>query len=471
MSEVITKEVAVSMTLNGIDYVGTVSVKHSSMGYSGSIIELNTYDGINDFVLHDDFRIGEVSDLIRWEGYHQAGFDNVSKCELCDYYFPSSKVVILHDGRACYRGFAWYFDIYDEYYLRDEVEEHRVRSENGTNYVTGPSSYFDGLYYCDSCDCYVDPCDWDSDGDCCCYCSNARNKVIDDYCESHRRPVVLFGDYKDADSFVGLGFELEVDCNSDNSRNNNEVAKELCSTVGLAEDEMRYAHDGSLNYGFECISQPHTVKDFWSKQDKWANMLKYLVENGYRSHDTDTCGLHIHVSRLMFGNTKELQDEAIAKVYTFFDQNWDDLVLVSRRRNFNYCDKNKLEYYQREEIMKGTSTRLKQWRKKAKGEGGHYVALNNANRNTFEYRLGRGTLNAWSFFSWVDLIVTITKNAKRITVGKVNSNDLVSWLGGIKETTAKYIYKRGAFRDTMLALYPSIEWEFSNDDNRSDYDD
>ena len=78
---------------------------------------------------------------------------------------------------------------------------------------------------------------------------------------------------------------------------------------------------------------------------------------------------------------------------------------------------------------------------------------------TFEYRLGRGTLNSWSFFSWIDFVITLTRNARRINIEKVTSNDLLSWLGGIKESTAKYIYKRGAFRNEMLALFPNIEWE------------
>ena len=58
-----------------------------------------------------------------------------------------------------------------------------------------------------------------------------------------------------------------------------------------------------------------------------------------------------------------------------------------------------------------------------------------------------------------DYLVKVPENARRITVEKVETNDLISWLGGIKETTAKYIYKRGAFRSQMLTLYPNIEWE------------
>ena len=243
---------------------------------------------------------------------------------------------------------------------------------------------------------------------------------------------------------------------------NYDTAQNLCEECGLEENEMRYAYDGSLNYGFECISQPHTVKDFWDKADKWRKMLSYLSGRGYESHNPGTCGLHVHVSRTMFGSNQEEQDKAIAKVYTFFD-NWDDLVKVSRRRDTGYCAKNHMP----DTVSREKGTKYNKWKKSINtlNAMGHYVALNNRNTATFEYRLGRGTLNAWSFFSWIDLMLTITKNARRITVNKVNSNDVVSWLGGIRESTAKYIYKRGAFRQAVLALYPSIEWETDLTDN------
>jgi hypothetical protein len=169
----------------------------------------------------------------------------------------------------------------------------------------------------------------------------------------------------------------------------------------------------------------------------------------------------------MFGKTKAVQDSAIAKVYTFFDDNWEDIVKVSRRRSFHYCNKNNLCSDDYDAVSEGKTTKYECWKKVAKYAGGHGVALNNSNTATFEYRLGRGTLNAWSFFSWIDFVLTITKNAKRITVEKVNTNDILSWLGGISESTAKYIYKRGAWQKEMVALYPNIEWEQDLIDNNN----
>lgn len=35
---------------------------------------------------------------------------------------------------------------------------------------------------------------------------------------------------------------------------------------------------------------------------------------GYRSHQTSTCGLHIHINRNAFGDNQSEQEEAISKI-------------------------------------------------------------------------------------------------------------------------------------------------------------
>lgn len=470
MSEKITKEVEIDIRVNGVDYCGTVIVTQDNYDSYPSFDfgEMEVPKDLSAY--YDGLYIGKVKRLLEWEAMYQAAIGDIVTCCVTGYHVDANDGDIVYletEALYCFIVFADWFDPWHEWVLITEMDTRRVNFTGEREYFSAPFSYWNDLYYCEDCDCYVNSDDWNSDYGCCSWCAEEKenNRIIEDYSESHDHEPVFFGDYDSKEDFAGIGFELEVDCNSSNSYNNEDVAANLCSEAGLDCDEMRFAYDGSLNYGFECISQPHTVKDFWNKQEKWSKMLKYLASEGYRSHDTTTCGLHVHVSRKMFGKDKDTQDTAISKVYTFFDENWDDLVKVSRRKCFSYCDKNKLNWDDYEEVDSGYATKYDKWKHKSKYERGHNVALNNGNRTTFEYRLGRGTLNAWSFFSWIDLIVTITKNARRITVTKVNSNDLVSWLGGIKETTARYIYKRGAFKDTMITLFPGIEWEQSTVDN------
>lgn len=388
--------------------------------------------------------------------------DNLVRCDVPCCAFPSEDVVTIEDGRKAHKETAFYFEPTGKHYLKSHGNLTRYRDEGGHIYENyAPIDWLAGRQFCERCHCYVSSEQYVTERDRCTYCAET---MIEGYSESHGHTPVYFGKYKD--TFAGFGFELEVDSEDESMEDECErTARGLCEACGLESNEMRFAHDGSLKYGFEIISQPHTVEDFWAKTHKWEKMLKYLLRKGFRSHDPNTCGLHIHVSRALLGKTEAEQDRAIAKIYAFFDDNWKDIVRVSRRNCFEYCDKNRLDYFDYDRIEHGRTTKYNVWKKKAKGCGNHYVALNNRNRATFEYRLGRGTLNAWSFFSWIDFILTISKNAKRITVDKVTSNDLTSWLAGITESTARYIFKRGAFQATMLALYPSIEWSTDTSDS------
>lgn len=454
-------EVNLDIVLNDTRYSRTVKVNEDM---SVDLGDMNT-EGV---VVYEDSQDGRyynavlISDALKGEALHKSGRfdDEVAQCYKTKLWLKKDGLIITHDGDYLAINLAREF--HDEWYYKGEGTSHTYRDDEGyRDSFWAPQWYWDDLYYCEHCDCYVDGAQYHEDG-CCefCWAEEHRRRVIEGYGESHDHNAdpVLFGDYKDKEHFAGFGFELEVDTTSEPDEDNDDVAANLCSECGLEENEMRFAHDGSLNYGFECISEPHTVKDFWSKTDKWRKMLKYLSSHGYSSHNVGTCGLHIHVSRNMLGNTVSEQSSAIAKIYTFFDMNWGDLAKVSRRTDFGYCEKNSMS--SNAVFDSKAKTKYEKWRLDASRRSqNHYVALNNGNRNTFEFRLGRGTLNAWSFFSWIDLILTITKNARRITVEKVETNDLISWLGGITESTAKYIYKRGAFRAQMLTLYPNIEWE------------
>lgn len=451
------KSFNVALSINGDDISGTCTWDGASVIFSDALKASCYHNGDVRYARHNGRAFASFRQVITWEVMRQVKPSEYARCDLTGFYFPVLDIVTLNDGRACYNALAFFFDIDGKYYYIGYCCEREIRTASGREYLRAPSSYWEGLYYCEECDAYVSAGDYYGDG-LCVFCHNSH--IIENYGASHdnNNHPVYFGDYKD--TFAGLGFELEVDCDSSVSRHNITTAKNLTQDAGLEPLELRYAYDGSLSYGFEIISQPHTIREFWRKSKQWEKMLQVLASKGYKSHDAGTCGLHVHVSRELFGRTEKEQDRAIAKVYTFFDDNWNDVVKISRRRCFTYCDKNSPRY-------SWEGTKYKCWRKSAKGNGGHDRALNNRNIYTFEYRLGRGTLNAWSFFSWIDFVLTITKNAKRITVDQVTTNDIVSWLGGIKESTARYIYKRGAFKSAILALFPDIAWELDTTDNNN----
>lgn len=456
------KKVSYDTILNGRSYRGTASVTviHAEGEADAFFFDLNTLgmpvSTLSQRVYYNyrgqEVELGNVGNLLRACILYNAGAQGYSPDCVTGLYFWHTALVTLHTGAKAFKGFT--FRRGGEYYLFTEGDCVYFRNWEGSIRRWVPTLELGEYCYCELCASYVADFDYLSDDEGCIFCAEEREKksVIEDYTQSHKHneTPLFFGEHKG--SFVGMGFELEVDSKEYISEaTNNNVASNLISACGLEEGEVRFAHDGSLSYGFECISEPHTVKEFWRKAPQWARMLAYLSKNGYSSHDVGTCGLHVHVSREMFGKNEAEQTSAIAKVMVFFDENWEDCKCLSRRRDFGYCEKNA--------CIKDAPSNYYCWKKSASRQKGHYVALNNGNSHTFEYRLGRGTLNAWSFFSWIDFVLTITKNSKRLTINKVNTNDRVSWLAGIKESTAKYMFKRGAFASEVLELFPNVEWE------------
>ena len=479
------KEFDISVKINGRRYEGKALYDEDNDKVDLSNITAEGIDAqshLTDNAFSNGYIVGKVMDILVNEVRGEVFPDDYARCDATGYRYPFDDLVACHGDELVCGAFATYSSIMDEYLnLAGNCDHVQIRHDDGSlsmDYVT--DGWRDSHCYCEHCDAYLEDDDDYVGNDTCRWCDEEDDDedIIEGYSDSHKHnnhPVFFGGDSGDKtlDSFSGMGFELEVDSKDEDfgESYNEETARNLCDEAGLDENEMRYAHDGSLNYGFECISQPHTVEDFWAKTKKWEKMLKYLLSRGYRSHDPGTCGLHVHVSRNMFGKTETVQDTAIAKVYTFYDENWDDLVKVSRRKEFGYCGKNSLSISQKCDAER--TGKFKQWkeRSKASASKNHYVALNNSGRFTFEYRLARGTLNTWSFFSWIDLTLTITRNARRITIKQVETNDKVSWLSGITESTARYLYQRGAFKETVLALYPSITWsQDTRDTNDSDDD-
>lgn len=317
-------------------------------------------------------------------------------------------------------------------------------------------------YYCRHCDEYVEDNEWDYDNDCCYDCSDSlADGKIWDYHDHPRDEIPFYG--ADKDGFVGGGFELEISGNPNSTSArcpyNQEFAEDLATSCGLEDGEIYFESDCSIGSGFEIISAPHTVKDFWDKQKAWADMLDACSRAGFKSHDAGCCGLHVHVSRGMFG-PKEKQNFNIAKVARLYTLRWDDFVKASRRKRLNYC--RKVEFhkdYGSAVLVQGTDG-ARMFKSGLRYDAmGHGVALNNSNSATFEYRLGRGTLNKVSFFAWIDLCFTLTKNSKKSE--RLLFSKQSEWLDGIREQTAKYLYNKGAFVSEVLELFPQLEWESS----------
>ena len=123
-----------------------------------------------------------------------------------------------------------------------------------------------------------------------------------------------------------FGVELEIDGAGEDSYNAEQVLK-----LANRGDEYIYCkHDGSLDEGFEIVTHPMTL-DFQERSMPWLDLVRKAVSMGYTSHQANTCGLHVHVSRTAFGDYEDQQDAVIARILYFFEKHWEELLKFSRR--------------------------------------------------------------------------------------------------------------------------------------------
>ena len=179
---------------------------------------------------------------------------------------------------------------------------------------------------CDRCgelvhvdDIFRDSCD---DDELCwsCYEKRQNNRTIRSY-DFKPRPIF----YGEGSRYFGI--ELELDGGGEDDWRAAEILAEANSD---GRDLIYAKHDGSLSNGFEIVSHPMSLA-FHARDMPWEAVLERSKDLGYRSHQTDTCGLHVHVSRAAFGESKEEQEAAIARVLYFVERNWAELLRFSRR--------------------------------------------------------------------------------------------------------------------------------------------
>ena len=152
-------------------------------------------------------------------------------------------------------------------------------------------------------------------------------------------------------------------------------------------------------------------------------MFSILSDNGLSSHDTNTCGFHIHIDREYF---ESKQDSAIAKLLYIFEKFRPELMIFSRRteqESDNWARSRKSE------------TNNKSWIKKAvkdsKGYQDHslrYYAVNLTNSETVEIRLWKGTLNPETFeatLRFTARLAEICKNITAVELSKMSFEDLL----------------------------------------------
>ena len=153
--------------------------------------------------------------------------------------------------------------------------------------------------------------------------------------------------------------------------------------------------------------------------------MKKAISLGYRSHQTSTCGLHIHVNRNSFGESREEQDEVISRILYFVEHHWNEMLKFSRRSEYSmnrWAARYGFEKTGREILDKAK-----------KGNNGRYAAVNLMNWATIEFRLFRGTLKYNTFIAALELVNAICDLASNLTEDEIQKT---SWCEFVETITA-----------------------------------
>ncbi len=235
-----------------------------------------------------------------------------------------------------------------------------------------------------------------SQGDACYFGDDDDDAYCERCFEAHDGGAIRDYSYKPSPVFYGsgtrfFGVELEIDEGGKISGN----AEKLLD-IGNSDCEKIYIKsDGSLDDGMEIVTHPMTL-DFHKTKMPWLEIMNKALSMRYRSHKTNTCGLHIHVNRTTFGETREAQDDAISRVLYFVEHHWNELLKFSRRTEHQM---------NRWAARYGYKNNPKDILDHAKKEcGSRYTCVNITNYDTVEFRMFRGTLKYNTLIATLELV-------------------------------------------------------------------
>lgn len=335
------------------------------------------------------------------DGYEEYWCDDCTNedatcCEDCGRYFHNDDVISVNDGsyyvcNRCRRN-GDYYECYEcgNIYDYDHFEEGD-----------------DGEYYCESC------------------INNHQSQIVHTY---HNGPDFVFHtSYKDEDDYGEckkyIGTEVETE------KGDYEERKDFTYEFGEEEEYIYQMKDGSLDSdGIECITMPMSY-NFWKEYD-FEGWMQGLVERGARAHDTENCGLHVHLSREWIndgGKYDEYQLAIVGRIRQFISDNAEVIKRFARRGEERWCayskpfsDKKELEGLSTDEVNK-------KFAEKANDVTDRYQALNNKNSKTIEFRIFKGTLNPETYRASVEFCLRLVDYIKSHCDVTVSWEDFLSY--------------------------------------------
>lgn len=278
-------------------------------------------------------------------------------------------------------------------------------------------------YECPECGQLTHYEDFDEEECCCRYCVDSADGIERYHAnKGHFKPLVSAPWY--------IGAEMEVEQCGTTSRYR--MARKLLKSYGKY---IVIEHDSSLDYGMEIITQPLSIEQWLDNSLFDLNGLCEELElNNFAS--MDTCGLHVHVSRDIFGDDPTEQELALYRLIRFYNEHFETMFDLSRRDGWRYVE----SWADCDRVYTEDETALYVEKTLEEKDYARYRAVNTTNDDTVEFRLAHGETEPHLIRAWIDIHVTLCLNARRDDLGYY---DIASWFEGISEETKSYLVKNG----------------------------
>ena len=307
-------------------------------------------------------------------------------CEDCNNYIHSDESTSTYDG--------------DYQVCQDCLEEHYSYSHSRDTYISNSD--------------YEDEQDEESE---------PEYEHIGEYHSSKHRLGHIPSSYDLRSPRVLLGLELEIEVNDSYDKDSRaglilESISDYMDEDGLNHTYCLMEQDGSLDDGFEMVTA-------YTGLDVHKNQLQYFKQKtkGLKSHDTSTCGLHVHVCKSSMTTLHG------AKLVLFINDP-ANLALVkdiARRDASGYSklQNKKEDKHWLKDSVHSSKDKADQLRRL---NSDRYEALNFRNDKTVEFRLFKGTLKYETMVSCLEFAFACWHFTAQASTSELTSSKFLEFI-------------------------------------------
>ena len=328
----------------------------------------------------------------------------VATCERCDYVATDdSDWYTVGDSRwceGCWSDHSFTCQRCDYCYDSNRISYNTVFGE-GWRESWCEHCVGDNAHYCDNCDEYTT----DDESECQrCGENSESNGVVHNY--SHKPNPIFHGSEPNN---LYMGFELETELNNTTHGGYHEA---VALVKPLEEAGICYLKaDSSINgTGFEIVTHPHTLGAYEQATHLWNYIEKLRTDYHARSWDTNSCGLHVHVSRSAFKSGAHTH-RFLSLIY----RNPKEMMKLAGRKNSRYA--------QFSDVYKPDEWGIPRFDLRDKIHAPRmterYSAVNTGNDYTLELRFFRGNMKREGVMSALELCHASVEYTRDLSVSDV----------------------------------------------------